>query len=65
MFACLPQEFRNTWHGEEYTEVAAYKPDMTGLVFVSRMGGRVMESTMTVTKNFHVMVRFQHDIIML
>ena len=58
MFPRLPQEFRNTWHGEEYTEVATYKPDMTGWIFVSRMGGRVMETTMTVTKNFKIMVRF-------
>jgi len=52
----MNEEYSYTWAGETFTEIATYKPDMTGMLLVSKSGGKVVKSDMTVTKNFLITV---------
>jgi hypothetical protein len=50
------QEYSYVWMGQNYSEVVAYKPDMTGMMFVSKVDGRALDTNLTVTKNFMIAV---------
>jgi len=52
----MNEEYSYTWAGETFTEIATYKPDMSGMLLVSKSSGKVVKSDMTVTKNFLITV---------
>jgi hypothetical protein len=52
----MNEEYSYSWAGETFTEIATYKPDMTGMLLVSKSGGKVIKSDMTFTKNFLITV---------
>ena len=57
IFTTDHQEFCYTWGGEDVIETATWRPNMTGHVMVSRIGGRVLITNTTVTKHFTISVR--------
>jgi len=50
----MNEEYSYTWAGEHFTEIATYKPDMSGMLTISKSGGKVVKSDMTITKNFMI-----------
>jgi len=50
----MNEEYSYTWAGEHFTEIATYKPDMSGMLLISKSGGKVVKSDMTITKNFMI-----------
>jgi len=52
----MNEEYSYSWAGETFSEIATYKPDMTGMLLVSKSGGKVIKSDMTFTKNFLITV---------
>merc|ERR550517_1794897 len=55
----INEEYSYCWAGQTIREIASYKPDMSGLLLVGRVGERVIKTDMTVTKNFLVTVFHQ------
>jgi len=51
----IKEEYSYCWAGQTIREIASYKPDMSGLFLVGKVGERVIKTDMTVTKNFLVM----------
>merc|ERR1712083_746119 len=52
----MNEEYSYCWAGQTFTEIATYKPDMSGMLLVSRSSGKVIKSDMTITKNFMITV---------
>merc|ERR1719237_4770 len=58
----MNEEYSYSWTGQTVTEIASYKPDMSGLLLVGRVGDRVVKTDITVTKNFLVMETEYEDV---